>query len=445
MAPMIAPKISPTLRTGMGSTAGAKDGSLVADNGLVAAKRQKTAGGEIPRVSLNLDGVRHRANALRLATANAAVDKKGSEVIPSDDNDKQGDEATSTMPMKPHKGGQMTPVGKTSSAGRTAPGKVAKLRLGAASDEMWAVARAGMPTAMHLTMDDDDEDVDIATAIERDLAMATALGSDRIIGGPAPAGKTSSASKKAPGKAAKLRLGAASNKTRAVARAGMPTAMHLTRDDNNEDVDVATAIKRGLAMATALGNDRIIGGPALAGKTLSASKKAPGKAAKLRLGAASNKTRAVSRAGMPTARHLTRDNDDKDVDVATAIERGLAMAMALGKDRIIGGPALAGKTSSASQKAPGKAAKLRIGAVSNGTRVVARAGMPLGAHLMMDNNDKDVDVATASKRGLAMRTALGNDRIIGGRVGANDRPETREVAVAGMPIGVRRAGKPSRH
>jgi hypothetical protein len=48
--------------------------------------------------------------------------------------------------------------------------------------------------------------------------------------------------------------------------------------------------------------------------------------------------------------------------------------------------------------------------------------MPAGAHLTMDNNNKDVDVATASKLRLAMRTALGNDRIIGGRVGAKDCP-----------------------
>jgi hypothetical protein len=225
----------------------------------------------------------------------------------------------------------------------------------------------------------------------------------------------------------------------------MPTATHLTRDDNDEDVDVATAIERGLSMAMALGNNRIIGGPAPAGKTLSASKKAPGKAAKLCLGAASDKTRAVARAGTPTTMHLTRDNDDEDVDVTTAIKRGLTMRMVLGNHRIIGGPAPAGKTSSASKKAPGKAAKLRIGAVSNGMRAVARAGMPTGAHLTMDDDDKDVNVATASERGLAMKTALGNDRIIGGRVGANDRPETREVAVAGMPTGVHRAGKPSRH
>jgi hypothetical protein len=92
------------------------------------------------------------------------------------------------------------------------------------------------------------------------------------------------------------------------------------------------------------------------------------------------------------------------------------------QDRIIGGPAPAGKTSSANKTAPGKAAKLRIGAVSNGTRAVAKAGMPTGAHLTMDDDNKDVDVATASERGLAMRTALGNDRIIGGRVGANNRP-----------------------
>jgi hypothetical protein len=203
----------------------------------------------------------------------------------------------------------------------------------------------------------------------------------------------------------------------------MPTATHLTRDDDDKDVNVATASECGLAMAMALGNDRIIGGPAPAGKTSSASKKAPGKAAKLRLGAASDETRAVARAGMPTATHLTRDDDNKDVNVATASKRGLAMATALGNDRIIGGPAPAGKTSAASKKAPGKAAKLRIGAVSDGTRAVARAGMPTGGHLMMDNDDKDVDVATASKHGLAMRTALGNDCIIGGRVGANDRPD----------------------
>jgi hypothetical protein len=48
MASMIAPKISPTLRTGVGSTAGAKDGSPAADSGPVAAKPQKLAGGKNP-------------------------------------------------------------------------------------------------------------------------------------------------------------------------------------------------------------------------------------------------------------------------------------------------------------------------------------------------------------------------------------------------------------
>ncbi len=53
-------------------------------------------------------------------------------------------------------------------------------------------------------MDDDDEDVDVATAIERGLAMAMVLGNDRIIGGPAPAGKISSASKRRPGRPPKM-------------------------------------------------------------------------------------------------------------------------------------------------------------------------------------------------------------------------------------------------
>jgi hypothetical protein len=47
MAPTIAPKISPTLRTGVGSTAGARDGSPAVEGGPVAAKHQKTAEGKI--------------------------------------------------------------------------------------------------------------------------------------------------------------------------------------------------------------------------------------------------------------------------------------------------------------------------------------------------------------------------------------------------------------
>ncbi len=49
MAPMIAPKFSPTLRMGVGSTAGAMaDGSPAAEGGPAAAKCQKTAGGKFP-------------------------------------------------------------------------------------------------------------------------------------------------------------------------------------------------------------------------------------------------------------------------------------------------------------------------------------------------------------------------------------------------------------
>ncbi len=181
---------------------------------------------------MNLDGVRRHANLPRLATAKAAAGAKGPEGISSDDDDelhdeassdnddKLHDEAMSTMPTKPRKGGRTTPpIIKTASTGRTAPVKVAKLRLEAASNETQVVARAGLPTATHLTMDDDDEDVDVATTIERGLPMATVLGNDRIIGGPAPASMISSARKMALGRAAKLCIGAASNKTRVVARA----------------------------------------------------------------------------------------------------------------------------------------------------------------------------------------------------------------------------------
>ncbi len=88
MAPTIAPKISPTLKMGVGSTAGARDGSPAVEGRPAAVKRQKTAEGKIPQVSLNLYGVRCCRNPPCLATAKTAADAKGLEVIPSDDDDK---------------------------------------------------------------------------------------------------------------------------------------------------------------------------------------------------------------------------------------------------------------------------------------------------------------------------------------------------------------------
>jgi hypothetical protein len=114
------------------------------------------------------------------------------------------------------------------------------------------------------------------------------------------------------------------------------------------------------------------------------------------------------------------------------IKHGLAMATALGNDRIIGGPAPAGMISFARKMAPRRAAKLRIGAASDTTRVIVRVGLPTATHRTMVDDDKDVDVATAIERGLARRTALGNDRIVGDRVGANGRPNR----VAGVPWGI---------
>jgi hypothetical protein len=157
MAPTIALKISPTLRTGMGSTVGVRDGSPVVEGGPVAAKRQKMAEGKILRVSLNLDGVRHRANPPRLATAKAAADAKGPKVIPSNDNNKPIEGAAMTRMAKPHKVGRSTPVDKATPVGKTASGKAAKLRIGVASNAARDVAMGEMPTGASLTMDDDDK------------------------------------------------------------------------------------------------------------------------------------------------------------------------------------------------------------------------------------------------------------------------------------------------
>ncbi len=82
------------------------------------------------------------------------MDTKGPEVIPSDDDDEPVEEATTT---KPRKVGRTTPGGKTGLVIRTASGKAAKLRVGAATDKTREVAVAGMPTGVPLTMDDDDK------------------------------------------------------------------------------------------------------------------------------------------------------------------------------------------------------------------------------------------------------------------------------------------------
>ncbi len=145
MAPTIAPKINPTLRTGVGSTAGARDGSPAAEGGSAAAKRQKTAKGKILRVSSNFDGVKRRANPPRLATAKATADvslgrltaakatadAKGLEVIPSDEDDKPIDDALSASTSKPCKVVRAMTGGKLTVIRKTAPGTSAKLRLGA--------------------------------------------------------------------------------------------------------------------------------------------------------------------------------------------------------------------------------------------------------------------------------------------------------------------------
>jgi hypothetical protein len=105
----------------------------------------------------------------------------------------------------------------------------------------------------------------------------------------------------ASGTSTKLRLVAVSYETLAVERAGMPAPMRLTMDnDDNEDVDVVMDLVR----ATALGNNRLIS----AGRILSTSMMAQGKATKLRIGAGPNGMRAVTRAGMPMRARLMMDD-----------------------------------------------------------------------------------------------------------------------------------------
>jgi hypothetical protein len=110
MAPTIAPKFGLTLRTGVGSTAGARAyGSPAAEGGPAAAKRQNMTGGKIPGVSSNLDRARRHTNPPRLATAKAATGAKGPEVIPLDKDDKFSDEGTLTMTLRPARSGKPRP------------------------------------------------------------------------------------------------------------------------------------------------------------------------------------------------------------------------------------------------------------------------------------------------------------------------------------------------
>jgi hypothetical protein len=106
------------------------DGSLAAEGGPAAAKRQKTAGGKLPRVSLNLDGASHRTNPPRLTTAKAAAGARGPEVIPLDDEDEFSDEGMSSMTSRPRKVGHTTP-GKAAEASANQPSGMTLLQGGA--------------------------------------------------------------------------------------------------------------------------------------------------------------------------------------------------------------------------------------------------------------------------------------------------------------------------
>jgi hypothetical protein len=123
--------------------------------------------------------------------AKAAADAKGPEAIPSNDDDKPVEEVTLTRMAKPHKVGRTTPVDKTTSVGKTASGKAAKLRIRVASNAARDVAMGETPTGASLMMDDGDKYVNNkrAAGMARPRLMAvtmvraTALVNDSIIGG----------------------------------------------------------------------------------------------------------------------------------------------------------------------------------------------------------------------------------------------------------------------
>jgi hypothetical protein len=357
MAPTIAPKINPTLRTGEHRRcAGWQSGG----GGRVGCgKAPKNGRGKILRVSSNFDGVKRRANPPRLATAKAtadanlgrltaakaAADAKGPEVIPADEDDEPIDDALLASTSKHRKVVRAMTGGKPMAIRKTAPGKSAKLRLGAAYDEMLAVTRVGTPTAMRLARDDEDDDNNEDVAM--DLVRVTASSNDRFIGSLAPRAMTgdepTAIRKTAPGTSAKLRLGVAYDETLAVTRACTPTAMRRTMDDedDDEDEDVAMDLNR----ATASGDDCFIGGlvpRAMTGdKPTAICKTAPRTSAKLRLGAAYNETLVVARAGTPTVMRFTMDDEDDDHDKDVAMD--LVRATASGNDRFIGGLAPTGR------------------------------------------------------------------------------------------------------
>ena len=175
MAPTIAPKINPTLKTGVGSTAGARAGSPARADRATAAKRQKTAEGGTLRVSSNLDGRKRRVNPPRLATAKAgesgspaAAGADGSPghitvatTIPSDDDDEiePPEAAGSTTTQKLGKGSRATSDDQPSASRKMAAKQTLMGHRGVAP-KMVAVARRDTLTGIPLTMDEDDVDIE---------------------------------------------------------------------------------------------------------------------------------------------------------------------------------------------------------------------------------------------------------------------------------------------
>jgi hypothetical protein len=140
---------------------------------------------------------------------------------------------------------------------------------------------------------------------------------------------------------------------------------------------------------------------------------------------------------------IPSNDNDKPVKEVTSTR--------MAKPRKVGRTTPVDKTTSVGKTASGKATKLRTGVASDTGRDVAMGEMPTGAPLMMDDNNECVNNKRAA--GIAMphlmalttvrATALVDDSIIGGQVGASIRHDRASGDPGGIGSAVQAWDKPN--